>query len=601
DGVHPNTKGYQMFVKIIEKALLEGDEALTEEFINQINEEYEAKVPNAYVTLDSVVIDNMTLTIKGMSNDKGIQLFVGQKPEHSSAYYPIVLADDGSFEIAFDLRTLAIGSDWYNVRIYFTDGNYYTVSLNDAKNAAGESLALWSWIILENTQIQICSWNEGDIPTLSFKVEEYVKPSFETVITGGSIAEKDGQIILTVTGTTTDPNAVLVVGPKDDVSLYGHALDIAEDGSFTATLDLTTLEISSEWQNASIIMSDGKSKVISYETVGVKVDDVLYSSEAKKKIVVHTWGGEKILSLSVEYYDDSYTLTATDVKFENGKLVFSGTTTNVRTLTAYLYNTTEGITDYKADAVLADDGSFTVEIALDQLTMAAGNWYYLWTSVNGGDLTKVVYENYDKSEYYGYGFRTYKWEYWEGIAVNYSNFEYGVTHASITEVDGKAILTIEGIMKDAAIAADTIKLRLDKTKGTKEVIDIDNLAAEAGHFKFVYDVSNLINSAVSTQYSEEAYFIRLFVNGSKKADLNSRWAAADLFENVIIGNGKYYFMKNGSSSWNTLGIARFEHDPGVEEEEVYDYYLVGGQISASNMPFTLTQENDRIYISFEGT
>lgn len=597
DGVHPNTRGYEMFVKIISKAVLEGADALTDEFIASVEAEYGPKVPNAYVEVESVVIKDMTLTVTGKTNDPDLQLCVGQKPgesNYNNYYTTIVRSDDDSFTVSFDLTTMPIGGDWYNVRLYFTDGNYYTISLDELTDGEGGTYGLWTYIPLETTQVQVCSWDENGIPTLSFAVSHYTKPTHTISVSGGSITVGNNQIILTVTGNTTDHSAVLLVGPQDDVALYGHPLTIADDGSFTVSFDLATLEASGDWQNAKLIMADGNSIVVPYTILGVNLDDELYSDN--KKITVKTWGAENILSLSVANYDASYTLTATEIKFENGKLVFSGTTNNVRTLTAYLYNTDEGIADYKADAVINSDGSFTVEIELSQLTMAAGNWYYLWTSVNGGNLTKVVYANYDSSEYYGYGFRTYKWEYWEGIAVNYSNFDYGITNYSIADVDGKAIVTLEGIMKDSTVEANTIQLLLDKTKGTTEKIYLDNLATEAGTFKFVYDVSGLIDSAVTTQYGEEAYFIRLYVNGSKKADINSRWAAAALFHRVEIGDGVYYLMKNGASSWNTLGLVRLSG-----EVETFDYILQGGQPDTNgNMPFALTAKDDTAYLSFEG-
>ena len=307
DGVHPNTKGYEMFVKIIKKALLEGDEALTEEFIASINEEYGAKVPDAYVTVDSVVIDNMTLTITGKTNDEGLKLYVGQEPTDNTvynSYTDLVFGEKEAFSVSFDLKTMPIGG-WYNVRLYFTDGNYHTISLNDAKNGSGEALALWSWVILENTQVQICSWNEGEIPTLSFKVEEYVKPSYEVTISEGSVKAEGDKIILTLKGQTTDPNLSFIVGPSD-TDEYKRELVIAEDGSFTATFDLATLEASGDWQNTKFIMSDGKSLTVSYEMVGVNVNDVFYTSN--KKITVKTWG-DKVFSLSVETYNsdaDSY-------------------------------------------------------------------------------------------------------------------------------------------------------------------------------------------------------------------------------------------------------------------------------------------------------
>ena len=557
DGVHPNTKGYEMFVKIISKAVLEGADALTEEFIASIEAEYGPKVPNAYVTVESVVIKDMTLTITGKTNDGDLKLYVGQQPgndSYNNYYTNILRSEDDSFTVSFDLTTMPVGGDWYNVRLYFTDGNYHTVSLNDLTDGEGGTYGLWSYIPLETTQIQVCSWDEGGIPTLSFSVKEYTKPTHTISVSGGSITVGNNQIILTVTGNTTDPNAVLLVGPQDDVDLYGHPLTIADDGSFTVSFDLATLEASGDWQNAKLIMADGNAIVVPYTILGVNLDDVLYSDN--KKITVKTWGSENILSLSVANYDSSYTLTATEIKFENGKLVFSGVTTNVNTLTAYLYNTNEGIDSYKADAVINDDGSFTVEISLAQLTLADGEWYYLWTSVNGGDLTKVVYENYEKGQYYGSGYRIYRWEYWEGIAIAYNSFDYSITDYSIADVDGKAFLTIEGYFKDSTIAADTITLRLDKTSGTKQQLDAVNLATEAGQFKFVYDVSDLIDSAVTTQYKEEAYFLRLFVNGTKKFDINSRWAANDLFTKIQIGNAEYYFMRNNASNWYTLGLVK---------------------------------------------
>ena len=560
DGVHPNTKGYEMFVKILSKAVLEGADALTEEFIASVEAEYGPKVPDAYVTVDSVVIKDMILTITGKTNDDGLQLYVGQDPSNNGVYnsYTAITIDESGegFTVDFDLTTMPIGG-WYNVRLYFTDEFYYTVSLNELTNGEGGTYGLWSWINLENTKVQICSWDEGGIPTLSFKVEEYVKPAHTISVSGGSIVVEDGRVLLTVTGNTTDLGALLYVNAAegDDPAIYGHALTFAEDGSFTVTLDLGTLELGRGWYNVRLLMADGNIVPVPYDMLGVNVDDVFYGNN--RKVTIKNWStGDKLTSLSIEEYDSSYTLTATEIKFANGKLVFSGVVTGARTLTAYLYNTDEAIADYKADAVINDDGTFTVEIELSQLTMAAGNWYYLWTSVNGGTLTKVIYENYDSSEYYGYGFRTYKWEYWEGIAINYSNFEYGITEYSITEVDGKAILTIEGIMKDTAIAADTIQLLLDKTKGTKEQIYVENLATEAGTFKFVYDITNLVDSAVTTQYSEEAYFIRLYVGGSKKADINSRWAAGDLFNTVEMAGSAYYLMRNSSSGWNTLGLVK---------------------------------------------
>ncbi len=685
DGVHPGTRGYEMFVKIIMKALLEGEDALTEEFIASINAEYNDKISgisasivtsddainlvvsgdtelsagdylkiyvgtgdenanyydatiadgkfsatinlceltktsswynvrvcasesdykivlmnqseyaqgqeftsikdkvtlkswnanygatlsfvlgdNVFVELDSVVIKEVdgvpALIVEGTTNDTAPKLYVGQHPTDEGVYRvsnDINVGEDGSFTASFDFSTMPIGG-WYNVRIYLSDGSYYAVSkdgLTDGENA----INVEDMIYCETTKIQIKSWNDGGVATLSFEVTEHDSTALvpTLTVTSGSIAEVDGKIVLTISGTTNDTSLKLLVGPSDDLELYGHDITVADDGSFTVSFELSSLEASGSWQNAKFFYYNGSNVVVTYSSVGVNVDDVFYSEN--KKITIKTWGEAGILSLSVENYDSSYTLTATEVKFANGKLVFSGTTTNVRSLTAYLYNTTEAIDSYKADAVIGEDGSFTVEIALEQLTLAGGNWYYLFVSVNGGDKVKVVYNNYDKNELYAYGYRVYKWEYWEGIAVNYTDYTYSITNATISEVDGKATLTIEGTMKDSTVAADTITLRLDKTSETKQQIDLVNQSTEAGKFKFVADISELYGTTVTTQYGEQAYFIRLFVDGTKLADVNSRWAVANLFQAVDIGESTYYFMRNSSSAYNTLGLVRIDN------------------------------------------
>jgi hypothetical protein len=251
----------------------------------------------------------MTLTITGKTNDEGLKLYVGQEPTDNTvynSYTDLVFGEEEAFSVSFDLKTMPIGG-WYNVRLYFTDGNYHTISLNDAKNGSGEALALWSWVILENTQVQICSWNEGEIPTLSFKVEEYVKPSYEATVTGGSIEEKDGKIILTVNGTTNDNSLILLVGVSDDPSVYGHAVTVTE-GQFTSTVDLSTLAAGGGWYNVRIIMSDGNMVSVPYDKLGVALNDTFYSSD--KKVTIKNWStGDKLTSLLVENYNsdaDSY-------------------------------------------------------------------------------------------------------------------------------------------------------------------------------------------------------------------------------------------------------------------------------------------------------
>lgn len=317
DGVHPNAKGYEMIVKILKKALLEGEDALTEEFINAINEEYKPLVPDAYVTVDSLVINDMKLTITGKTNDSGLQFYVGQQPGDTTVYNyyeTITRGEDDSFTYTFDLTTMPVGTGWYNVRLYFSDGNYYTVSYTNLVDGEGASIGLWSTVYLETTKIEISSWDAAT-NNLSFNVQSYTKPTANVSITGGSIVEADGKVILTVTGTSTDTGVKLLVGPSDDLALYGHDITVGADGSFTVSVDISALEVSGEWQNAKLIMSDGNAIVVAYDKLGVTVNDVFVAGD--KKITVKTWGGENILSLSVEKYDPNYFLTGGQVSSSN--------------------------------------------------------------------------------------------------------------------------------------------------------------------------------------------------------------------------------------------------------------------------------------------
>ena len=317
DGVHPNAKGYEMIVKILKKALLEGEDALTDEFIAGIEQEYQPLVPNAYVTIDSLVINDMKLTITGKTNDSGLKFYVGENEGNSALYNyfeTITRGEDDSFTYTFDLTTMPVGTGWYNVRLYFSDGNYYTISYTNLTDGDGASIGLWSTVYLETTKIEISSWDAAT-NNLSFNVQSYTKPTADVSITGGSIVEVDGKVILTVTGTSTDTGVKLLVGPSDDLALYGHDITVGADGSFTVSVDISALEVSGEWQNAKLIMSDGNAIVVAYDKLGVTVNDVFLAGD--KKITVKTWGGEKILSLSVEQYDPNYFLTGGQVSSSN--------------------------------------------------------------------------------------------------------------------------------------------------------------------------------------------------------------------------------------------------------------------------------------------
>ena len=557
DGVHPNTEGYAMFVEIIKKALLEGEEALTEEFINGINSKYTAKLSNIQASIE-IDGDKINLIVTGdTSIAPGGYLKLGVTPgETGGAYVDAVIAD-GKFTATIDLATVPRASEWFNVRLYTSETvNELVLMTQTPGYTQGMEFAAGK------NKVTLKSWTSGNNPTLSLVISDNVYVQFESVV----IKPVNGVPTLIVKGQTNDSNPRLYIGDDPNKDNYKEYVNITTDadGKFEAHCVLSRMPVGSACYNARIYLSDNSYYTISSTglTDGenpINVGDTIYCTNTKFSIQSWNDGGIASLSFSVSHYDSSYTLTPTEVKFENGKLVLKGTSTNVNSLVAYLYDTNEGIDSYNANATIAADGSFVAEIDLAQLTASAGNWYFLMVSVNGGERIKVTYQNYDSNEQYASGFRVYKWEYWEGIAVNYTDYSYGITNATITEVDGKAMLTIEGVLNNSGIAANTITLLLDKTKGTKEQLFLENLATEAGKFKFVYDISAIINSEVATQYNEEAYFIRLYVNGSKYSDVNSLWLRDSLFESVEIGNGKYYFMRNNASAYYTLGLVRLDN------------------------------------------
>ena len=330
DGVHPNARGYEMIVKILKQVILEGEDALTAEFIESVHNEYKPLVENAYVTIESLVIDDMKLIITGKTNDPGLMFYVGEKPGDNTVYNyyeAITRGDDDSFSYTFDLTTMPLGTGWYNVRLYHTDGNFYTVTYTDLVDGNGESIALWSTVKLETTQIEISSWEANN---LSFNLKPYTKPTADVTVTGGSIVAAGGKITLTVTGTSTDNNIKLFLSTGNDANLDTHAITVDSNGNFTVTYDLATLEVSGSWYNVRIVMSDGNVIVVPYDKIGVAPKDEFTTTN--KKVVVKTWGGEKILSLSVENYDPNYFLTggkvsATNVPAtltqENGKVYYT--------------------------------------------------------------------------------------------------------------------------------------------------------------------------------------------------------------------------------------------------------------------------------------
>lgn len=550
DGVHPGTRGYAMFAEIFSKVIVEGAEnALTEEFLADIDERYNDIDYEISDIAATIAEENgqIRLSLSGnivIEDKDNIRLVVETGNDGDDIReVPVTLDDNGDFSVSMRIDDLN-GANWYNIHLYLNEDYYYLVMLDETDLSVGQTF------MTETDKVTVQSWTSGGEAVFSFKVEEY--NGYKVTLTQSEIDTTDG-LKLKLSGNSNVQGIRLYVGVNPVGDKWREYIDITvgTDGAFTVEYDLAKIPVTGEWVNVRIYFPDDTYFVVplAQTTSGgepVSSGDVFYGQNTKLTIVSWTDGGVGTLSFNIS----DYSVVATEVKYENGNLVFSGiANSSVETLEVYLYNSTEGIRDYKAVAEVSPDGAFTVQIALSQLTMADGNWYYLWVSVNGGELSKVEYSGYDTEELYGYGNRIYYWAYWEGIAVVYNTYTYGITNAEITEEEGKATLIIEGVLADSSVAAENIKLILNKTSGEAVTITIDNLAAEAGTFRFVYDISELEYGA--------PYFLRLYNGETKIDDINSRWAADILFDEVEIGTDTiYYFYRNSLTAYYTLGVVR---------------------------------------------
>ena len=179
-------------------------------------------------------------------------------------------------------------------------------------------------------------------------------------------------------------------------------------------------------------------------------------------------------------------------------------------------------------------------------------------------MTIVPQGSLDLSQEYAYGSYTYRLAVNSGtgsVAVYYAahGYAYQITNITISEENGTAILTIEGTTTDTSIAYGNLTLQLDKTSSTTDQRSYENEATENGTFKFVIDISDLISADDMTVNTSNRYFLRLYNEGEKLADINSRWASDKLFEEVQIGDSAYCFCRNNASEYYTLGVIRVEN------------------------------------------
>ncbi len=274
--------------------------------------------------------------------------------------------------------------------------------------------------------------------------------------------------------------------------------------------------------------------------------------------------------------DNSTDVTASEVKFDGANLVFKGKAGGgVKTLTAYLYDANEKTDTYKATATIGADRSFTVNIGLAQLTSAPGNWYYLMISVNGGAMEKVEYKGYNAAEKYTYGNREYKWEYYEGIAVSYSNVQTKSLDIDMSGTsvragkDGRVYLTVSGTFSGYAADAFDLDVQLQAGEYTKYKNPVTT-ALDGNTYRVKTDISDL-----PANKDGEYYSIHLFVDGNSHdvASNNNPY----IIETSATDDDKIYRLKSDKAWWsNSTYIMQISVESAPSRFSQSDYLKVDG-------------------------
>ena len=395
------------------------------------------------------------------------------------------------------------------------------------------------------------------------------------VLTEATLKEEDGELNLTFIGRSDVENVRLYIGTNDNTANY-HTVNV-EGGEFSVAIDLFSLAITGEWYNVRFYFDDYDFYTVRYDTVknaegqSLTTKDVFYGSD--RKVSVRSWDGNNNFSLQVDAYNSTTEVTATEVKFEDGYIVFNGSAGGaVETLVAYLYNTDEKIDTYSAAVQIEDDMTFTVKIGLKQLTANPWNWYYLMVSVNGGEKTKVVYTDYDHDDAHRYGSRVYKWNYSEGIAVYYYDRAFNIDIYGVrvfAEKDGHVYLSVSGTY-EGVHSEDEFDMDIQLQGGDWGIFKRDVVATRNGNaYTITMDITEA--SANSAYYS-----IHVFANGVSKnvACKDDPWHV----ETSATTDSKIYKLNYAYAGWGD------------------DQYIITITIEASNGKFTQVD-----YLKVNGT
>ena len=316
DGIHPNAEGYEMIVKIIKKALLEGDDALTDEFIESIRSEYVEKIENVSASIKTEG-DKILLTVTGDTTlASGSYLKLAVTPGATGGASVDATIADGKFTATIDLASVPRANEWFNVRLYTSDSANQLVLMSQTEYSQGQEFAAG------NTKVTLKSWDSGSGMTLSFTIGDNSYVKFNSV----TIHQVDGVPTLTVIGASSDANAKFFVGVdpnKADAHNFYSALTFADGGNFSVSFDLTKLVADGGWYNARVYLTDG-----SYYSVPLTLlkdadgnaitKDTSFSTDSLKYTIC-TWndGGVGTLSFSVSAINKDYFLVDGQISASN--------------------------------------------------------------------------------------------------------------------------------------------------------------------------------------------------------------------------------------------------------------------------------------------
>ncbi|MCH5158256.1 MAG: cellulase family glycosylhydrolase [Clostridiales bacterium] len=280
--------------------------------------------------------------------------------------------------------------------------------------------------------------------------------------------------------------------------------------------------------------------------------------------------------------DNSTDVNVAQVMFDGGNLVVKGSAGGgVNNLVFYLYDTNEGISAYNSTPNIKSDKSFTARIGLSQLTAAPGNWYYLMKSVNGGEMAKVKYDDYNESERYEYGTRVYKWQYHEGIAVSY---EVGVQKSYTIDISGTAVraeknghvyLSVSGTC--SGYTEDDFGMDIQLQDGTYPRYTGEVTASVGGgSYKVKMDISGAAATATGKYYT-----IHLFIDGEEKnVAVNQN---PYIIETSSTDDGNIYRLKSDKVWWDNGTYAmQLTVERRASSLTASDYLKIDGQHVKNN-------------------